>query len=242
MGLRPGHCYATKKHRAYSRYAVRVHRRNYIGAIPGLKTRQFNMGNPTKDFSHILDLVVNEHKQIRDNAIESSRIIINRYLVKKLGKDGFFMRIRVYPHQVLRENKMAQGAHADRIQTGMSKAFGKPVGKAVRVRPGQKIISVLVDEEDVGTAKKALLRAKARMNCKLQIRVGTDIESIGTRPKKIREIIEEVPEKAEEEEKEEEVGEKEEEGEKKEEEKGKGEKGAEKKEEDKEEKKGEKKK
>ncbi len=197
MGLRPGHCYATKKDRAYTRVAVRVHRRNYIGAIPGLKTRQFNMGNPTKEFSHILDLLVDEHTQIRDNAIESSRIIINRYLVNKLGKDNFFMRIRIYPHHVLRENKQAKGAHADRIQQGMSQAFGKPIGKAARVRPYQKIISVLVDEQDVELAKKALLRARARMNCKLRVRVGTDVESIGARPKKIKEAVIEEEVKAE---------------------------------------------
>ena len=83
MGLRPGKCYTEKKDRAYTRLATKVHRRNYIGSAPGLRTRQWNMGNPGKNYDTIVDLVVDEGVQIRDNAIESARITINRFLVKK---------------------------------------------------------------------------------------------------------------------------------------------------------------
>jgi large subunit ribosomal protein L10e len=184
--------------------AVRVHRRNYIGAVPGLKTRQFNMGNPMKQFTHILDLKVQEHVQLRDNSIESARIAINRYLHTHLGKENYFMKIRIYPFQILRENKQAQGAHADRIQTGMSKAYGKPIGRAARVRPGQNVVSVLVDEDNVEVAKTALMRAKSRFTCDVKVVVGTDVERIGTKPKKVREAkvakkeVKEGDEKAEE--------------------------------------------
>jgi len=188
MGLRPGHCYRSKKDRAYSRYAVTVHDRNYIGAVPGVKTRQFNMGNPVKQFTRIVDLVVDGHIQIRDNAIESTRIAVNRFLHKRLGKEGYFMRIRIYPFQILRENKQAQGAGADRVSQGMSLSFGGAIGRAARVRPGQKIISVLVDESGVETAKKGLMRANAKMPVDMHVIVGTDVESIGTRPREVREI------------------------------------------------------
>ena len=57
MGLRPGRCYRSKKDRAYTRLAVTVHDKNYIGAAPGLRVRQFNMGNSLREFSHILDLL-----------------------------------------------------------------------------------------------------------------------------------------------------------------------------------------
>lgn len=198
MGLRPGHCYRSLKDRPWTRVAVKVHRRNYIGATPGIKTRQWNMGNGDKNFSHILDLIVDEGVQIRDNSIESSRIAINRYLVKHLGKDGFFFKIRTFPHQILRENKQAQGAHADRIQKGMSHPFGKPVGRAIRVRPGQKMISLLVDEKDVKIGKEALLKAKSRITCKIHVLIHTDVESIGTRPSKmIIEVKTEAEDKAE---------------------------------------------
>ncbi|MCX8158223.1 MAG: 50S ribosomal protein L16 [Candidatus Diapherotrites archaeon] len=199
MALRPGRCYRSKKDRPYTRLAVTVHSRNYIGAAPGLKIRQFNMGNPVKDFNKILDLVVQEDVQIRDNALESARMLINRYLVRKLGKDGFFAKLRIYPYHVLRENKQAQGAHADRIQKGMSHAFGKAIGRAARVRPGQKIISILVDEQNVEVAKEALRRAKSKLNCKIKIRVGDDVKSIGTRPRKTKiELIEKKEEAAKE--------------------------------------------
>jgi len=188
MGLRPGHCYSSKKDRAFSRYAVKVHRKSYVGAIPGLKTRQFNMGNGVKEFTHILDLKSEAHAQIRDNAIESARMAINRQLNKHAGKDGYFMKIRVYPFHVLRENKQAQGAGADRVSQGMSHSFGRNIGRAIRVRPGQKLISVLVDEEHVEMAKKAMLKANSRIGCEISVRVGTNVESIGTKPKKTRDI------------------------------------------------------
>ncbi|MFH1224564.1 MAG: 50S ribosomal protein L16 [Candidatus Diapherotrites archaeon] len=196
MGLRPGKCYRRIK-RAYTRFADVVPRKNYIGATPGMKTRQFNMGNPLGKYTHILDLKVEEAVQIRDNAIESVRILVTRGLTKALGKDAFFMKIRIYPYHVLRENKQAQGAHADRIQKGMSHPFGRPIGRAIQARKGLKILSVLVAEEHVEAAKKILLRANARLPCKVSVRVGTDIKSIGTLPRKVK--LEEKEEKKEEE-------------------------------------------
>lgn len=219
MGLRPGHCYSYRKKRAYSRLAVKVHRKNFIGAAPGLKTRQFNMGNPLKDFSHILDLTVTKRVQIRDNAFESLRISINRFLVNKVGKEGFFMKIRVYPHNILRENKQAQGAGADRISKGMSHSFGKPIGRAARVRPGQKIVSVLVDEENVEVAKMALKRALSRIPTGIEIKVHKDTSSIGTKPSKVKELVEDKKEEEKKEEGKEEKKEDEKEEEKKEDEK-----------------------
>src|SRR3989338_11703389 len=122
MGLRPGRCYSTTKDRPYTRHAVTVHNRNYIGAVPGLKTRQWNMGEGAKEFDTIADLHVECGPlgvQIRDNAIESARLMINRTLIKRVGKESFFLKLRIYPHHILRENKQAKGAHADRIQKGM---------------------------------------------------------------------------------------------------------------------------
>lgn len=192
MSLRPGHCYREKNDRAYTRIAITVPKRNYISSSPGTKIRQFNMGNPLKKYNRILKLVVGNHAQIRDNAVESTRMIINRYLINKVGKDLYFMRIMNFPFHLLRENKQAQGAHADRIQKGMSHAFGRVIGRAARVRPGQVIICVLVDKEFVDLAKKGLMRAKARLPCDVHIEVGEDVESIGTLPKHVREEVVEV--------------------------------------------------
>jgi large subunit ribosomal protein L10e len=146
------------------------------------------MGNPAKKFTHIADLVVEENVQIRDNAIEATRIAINRFLNNKIGKENYFMRIRIYPFHILRENKQAQGAHADRIQKGMSHAFGKPIGRAARIKAGQTIMSILIDEIHIPFAKQALLRAQAKMPAKLSVTIDTDVESIGTRPRVVKEI------------------------------------------------------
>ncbi len=209
MGIRPGKCYRSIDKRPYTRTAVTVHKRNYIGATPGIKIRQFNMGAGGKSYTHILDLVVEESVQVRDNALESARIAINRQLVKRLGKDGFFMRIRIYPHNILRENKQAQGAHADRIQQGMSHPFGKPIGRSARVRAGQAIISVLVNKQNVKAAKESILKSKSRFPCNIHVNVHEDVKSLGTRPKAmIEEAIIEEPEKKEEETKGEETEEK----------------------------------
>ncbi|MEK6958269.1 MAG: 50S ribosomal protein L16 [archaeon] len=200
MGLRPGRCYSSTKDRAYTRYADKVQRLNYIGAIPGVKTRQFNMGNGLKEFDTILDLLTicgKDGLQIRDNAIESARLIINRTLAKRVPKEGYFLKVRIYPHHILRENKQAQGAGADRVSKGMSHCFGKPIGRAARIRNNQKIFSVLVMDEYAEAAKLAMLTAAARIPCGVRVRIGKDIESIGTKPKKIKEIKTKEEEEAE---------------------------------------------
>jgi len=155
------------------------------------------MGDGLKVFSHVLDLVTEERGQVRDNALESVRMAINRFLNNKLGKDGYFMKIRVYPYHILRENKQAQGAGADRVSQGMSHAFGRNIGRAIRLHKGQEIISILVDEQNIETAKVALSRANAKMGIKLSVKVGTDVASIGTKPKKTKELKEEEEKKEE---------------------------------------------
>jgi len=65
-----------------------------------------------------------------------------RYLVKIAGKEGFHMRVRPHPYHVVRINKMLSCAGADRLQTGMRGAFGKPNGLVARVNIGQIILSV----------------------------------------------------------------------------------------------------
>ncbi len=186
MGLRPGHCYRDCDNRAFTRIAITKHKKNFVGAAPGIKIKQFNMGNPAKDYSQIVDLKSEETVQIRDNAIESARIAVNRYLTKFIGKESYFLRIRIYPFQCLRENKQAQGAGADRVSQGMAHSYGKVIGKAARVKKGLILMSVLVDEEHVEIAKQALERAKIKLPCKISIKIHTDVKSIGTRPRTIK--------------------------------------------------------
>lgn len=195
MGIRPAHCYRGVDKPAYTRIAVTVHDKNFIGTNPHLRTRQFNMGNPLKKYTHILDLYCDTPGiQIRDNAIEAARLNVNRALITSLGKENFFMRLRIYPFHIMRENKLAQGAGADRVSSGMKHAFGKPIGKAARLRQGKVILSVLCDETQISEANRCLMRAMPKMGFPMGVKIHQDIESIGKLPKKMREEKAEVKE------------------------------------------------
>jgi len=130
-------------------------RKEYIRGSPPPKINKFTMGDTKATFSFQARLIAGEEAQIRHNALEAARVASNRVLLNKLG-NAYVLRILTYPHTILRENKMIFGAHADRLQDGMRKAFGKPVGAAARVKVGQPIIEVGVNENAIEVAKEAL--------------------------------------------------------------------------------------
>ncbi|MBS7640424.1 MAG: 50S ribosomal protein L16 [Candidatus Bathyarchaeia archaeon] len=134
----------------------------YVDSIPQSKITKYTLGKPSETYTYQISLVANERVQIRHNALEAARVAANRYLQKMLG-DKFFMRVMVIPHVILRENKMVMGAKAERLQKGMRRAFGKPVGRAARVEPNQEIIVVRVDESGLEIAKEALRRAAVKL-------------------------------------------------------------------------------
>ncbi len=73
------------------------------------------------------------------------------------------------PHLVLRENKMIATAGADRLQEGMRKAFGKPIGVAARVDIGSVVLDVLVKAEHLEKAKEAMKAATTKLPLKWKI-------------------------------------------------------------------------
>lgn len=152
-------------------------RREYMGGVPGSKITIFDMGNPSVDFPVSLSLVAKESCQVRHNALEAARIFANRYLVKGVGRKNFYLKIRLYPHHVLRENKLATGAGADRVSSGMRHAFGRAVGTAARVKRGQRMLTVAVEEDNVEQAKEALRRASYKLPtpCKIVIDRGKEL-------------------------------------------------------------------
>jgi len=130
-------------------------RKEYIRGSPPPKITKFTMGDTKATFPFQALLIAGEEAQIRHNALEAARVASNRVLLNKLGT-AYVLRVLTYPHNILRENKMIFGAHADRLQDGMKKAFGKPVGAAARVKIGQPIIEVGVNENAIEVAKEAL--------------------------------------------------------------------------------------
>ncbi len=166
MGLRPAKCYREVTGPAYTRTAVRVMKKAYVRGVPGSKIRIFDMGNKSKrEWKLQISLIIKEPKQLRHNQLEAARMAVNRQLVKKIGQSNFYFKIRVYPFHVLRENPLATGAGADRVQQGMRRAFGKPIGTAARVKAGQKVMSVFIDSEKfIPAAKYALKLAKNKLS------------------------------------------------------------------------------
>ncbi|WP_457620565.1 50S ribosomal protein L16 [Methanopyrus sp.] len=152
MVNRPARIYREWKGPAYTR-------REYIKGVPDPKIQQFDMGNPAGDFDVEVSLVAKERAQVTHNALEAARVAANRYLTKTVGRQNYHLKIRVYPHHVLRENPLATGAGADRVQEGMRLAFGKPIGTAARVREGQRVVTVRINPENFEHAKEALRRA-----------------------------------------------------------------------------------
>ena len=149
-------------------------RNKYIRGPPQSKIVKFTMGEPSGSYGYQVSLLSERRVQVRHNALEAARIAANRHLQEKLG-ENFFLRVLLYPHVVLRENKMLFIHHADRFQDGMRKAFGKPTGRAARVEPSQPVIVAYVDENGVEAAKEALKRAKAKLPtpCKIVIEEST---------------------------------------------------------------------
>ncbi len=76
--------------------------------------------------------------------------------MSEIGRQNFHLKIRTFPHHVLRENKQATGAGADRVSEGMRLAFGKAVGTAARVAPKQKIFTVYTNAQYIDKAKEAV--------------------------------------------------------------------------------------
>lgn len=168
-GLRKGHSY-TQIQRPYTRKS-KFKGKGYVKAIPTSKIVRFDMGEVSKKFTHQVHLVSLQDIQIRHNSLESSRQIINRNLIEHLGGNNFYFLIRAYPHHVLRENKMITGAGADRMQTGMQLAFGRPVGIAAQVKKRKKLFTVRVNEDGVEKAKQALMKATPRIPGKYKISI-----------------------------------------------------------------------
>jgi len=159
-GLRKG-CCIRRLDKPYTRKS-KYKKKGYIKAIPNHKISRFEMGDKTKIYDYKVKLVSLGTLQIRHNALESARQVVNRKLQTDLGTN-YFLRICVYPHHAIRENKMLGGAHADRIQTGMAHSFGKVTGTAAQIKKGREIFSAWVNAQGLDKAKEALKSANPRM-------------------------------------------------------------------------------
>ncbi|HVL48548.1 MAG TPA: 50S ribosomal protein L16 [Candidatus Thermoplasmatota archaeon] len=166
---RPGRLYKRIKSQSYTR-------RKYMGGVPGSRISQFDLGDKTTNFPIVASLVVDERVAITHNALESARVAANRVLMKYCGATGYHLKLRVYPHEVLRENKQASGAGADRVSQGMRRSFGKAVGVAARLQRGQELMTARVRPEHWPAVKEAFRKANMKLPTPthLQLEKGED--------------------------------------------------------------------
>jgi large subunit ribosomal protein L10e len=152
-----------KPARMYRKIEGQVYtRREYMGGVPNCRITQFDIGNLKENFPIQLTLHMEEAAQVRDIALESARISAVR-VMEAAAPNGYHLKIRRYPHQILREHKMATGAGADRISDGMRRAFGKPVGHAVRAAIGTPLLTVYTTANRIEDAKEALRKASHKL-------------------------------------------------------------------------------
>src|SRR3989344_5854923 len=135
MALRKASAYSKKKVRPYTRRSSK-RKKAFIKAVPPNKIVKYNMGSMKDNIqgkhNYVVSLVTEEKIQIRDNSLESCRVLINKNLDKHIPGNYYFV-IKTYPHHILRENKTAAGAGADRLSSGMTHSFGITVGRAAIV-------------------------------------------------------------------------------------------------------------
>jgi len=172
MGLRKASAYSRKIVRANTRKS-KSKQKAYVKVVPPLKIVKFDAGNSKayREGKHpfLIRLVALEKVQLRDNALESSRMFITK-VMETNAPGQFYFGVRVFPHHILRENKTAAGAGADRISSGMSHCFGISIGRAAIVKAGKDIFIVSCENEKTARiARDALIAIKSKLPCTSRI-------------------------------------------------------------------------
>ncbi len=176
MSLRPARIYRDKPGQPYTRMSQKKDKDNYITGAPAPKIQIFETGQKAKEFAdeQKVSLRVDEECAIRGNALEAARIAANSHLRKELGLEHYHLKVKVYPHHVLRYHPLAGVAQADRYYEGMRKPFGRPTGRAALVDDQQEILFARLRGEDRQTARKALERAGNKIPVGFRVRMVDD--------------------------------------------------------------------
>ncbi|MFX0039669.1 MAG: 50S ribosomal protein L16 [Candidatus Heimdallarchaeota archaeon] len=169
---RPWHCYSKWNRRPFQYKRSSNRRREYARGGSQSKIQRYWGGNkdkPWESFELTVGLKVNSQIQISSNALEAIRITINGVLQRKLGRQGYRLRVRPKPFQKYRENRMLAFAGADRVQSGMRNSFGRSTGVCARVRAGQIIAEVGISLKNLPLVRERLRVASMKVSSSCQI-------------------------------------------------------------------------
>ena len=144
--------------------------KKFAPGAPNPKVARFTTGKSRNDYDYKFKLVSDGRVQIRHNALEAARVAASKK-VTLLGEENFLLRVVTYPHAILRENKMIATAGADRLQEGMRKAFGKPIGLAARVGIGSVVLELSVKAENFEKGKEAMWAAGTKLPMKTHVEI-----------------------------------------------------------------------
>jgi len=139
--------------------------KKFAPGAPNPKVARFTTGKSRADYDYLFKLVSDGRVQIRHNALEAARVAASKK-VALVGEENFLLRVVTYPHLILRENKMIATAGADRLQEGMRKAFGKPIGLAARVEIGSVVLELSLKAENFEKGKEAMWAAATKLPMK----------------------------------------------------------------------------
>jgi len=174
----------TRKALAYSKRKPIVNTRrskkqqkSYIKTVPPQKIVKFNMGNIKKfeegKFHIKIQLLTMQNIQIRDLALEAVRQTLHKDMTKLLTQKNYFLRCNVYPHNILRNNRVYSGASkGERVQTGMKKSFGTPEGRAAIVKGGKPVFTLYFNGENhLPEVRTFFKKVTPKLPCKTKVLV-----------------------------------------------------------------------
>ncbi|MEK6843881.1 MAG: 50S ribosomal protein L16 [Nanoarchaeota archaeon] len=174
MALRKALSYSKKKARPFTRKA-KITQKAYIKAVPPIKIVKFHMGDmkayESGKHHFAVRLIADESVMIRDNALESARMVIGK-IMEEGAMGQYYFAVKVYPHHILRENKGGGGgmAGADRVSSGMSHSFGINIGRAAIVNEGKEVFFISCENEKTARiARDALIQVKSKVPCRAKV-------------------------------------------------------------------------
>jgi large subunit ribosomal protein L10e len=153
----------------------KIQQLSYVKTVPSQKIVKFNMGDvkgfEEGRFNIKIQMISKENIQIRDLALEAVRQSLHKDFSVLFPNNGYFLRCNTYPHNILRNNRVySGGSKGERIQTGMSKSFGTPEGRAAVVKAGNPVFTAYFSgENNIPKARDICIKTKSKLPCGVKI-------------------------------------------------------------------------